>query len=190
MKIYKKVFLTGLIIFTVFASVAQRGNSQLQISAQLSVPTGDLSKIVKAGTGYSVKGLLGIGEEPQQITLEIGNSFFNLKGKYITGAVSSYYSSWPLYLGYRRYYKNIYTETQLGIAFNTFQAFRTDTIASIEQSKTYLAGAAGIGYQLNKFDFGIRYQYSPIKNDADIAFFAFRAAYSFSVGLKKSTEQP
>lgn len=182
---------TSLLMFCLMmilsSAEAQRGNNELKVSGQLSLPAGNLASLVKAGQGYSVKALWGLGKLPQQISLEVNNNFWDVKNKYVAQNISSYYSSWPIYFGYRRYYfKYFYTENQAGVAFNQFVAFRADSInASVQQSKTFLAFSSGLGYHYEFFDVGVRYQNSPVKNNANISFWGFRVAFCLPIFKQK-----
>ena len=53
--------LLATILITV-SSVAQKGNNQIGVGGDLSVPTSDLANYFKTGMGVYVKGMLGVGK--------------------------------------------------------------------------------------------------------------------------------
>jgi len=155
---------------------AQKGNNQLQIGAQLAVPTGELSDLAKVGYGFSVKGLWGFGVSPQQVTVEVGYNSFGVKKALLPSGVSAQYRSWPIYTGYRYMIGKFYVEPQAGVAINTIYASNRFNLAS--DTKAYFAWATGVGYSIKQFDFAVRYQASDVSNESsDITFASFRVGY-------------
>lgn len=168
---------------------AQGGNTQIQVAAQASIPVGDLASAAKVGRGFAIKGLWGFSKQPQQLTLEAGNNFFALRDKYVIKDVQVNYSTWPFYLGYRRYFSKLYAEGQFGLAVNKMAAFRTDTITgSVQNSETFFAWATAIGYKLNDFDLEARFQ-NVSKNGPDICFVGLRVAYTLPFFKKKENAE-
>lgn len=165
-----------------FQAKAQRGNNELQIAAQLALPVGELSNLTKRGDGGSVKALWGIGNAPQQITTELGYSFFDLKDEWLGEGTNAYYGGFTIYGGYRYRFGNFFVEPQTGVAFYSVDAYNTITQKGIDQSKAYFAWSAGGGYQWRHFEFGARYQSAVVNNSESINFIALRLGYKIAIG--------
>lgn len=169
------LLLTILVAYT-FTASAQKGNNQLQVAAQLAVPTGELGDLANVGYGASAKGLFGFSDIPQHMTFEVGYNYFAVKDKYLQPTVDAQYRSIPIYIGYRYMFGNFFAESQAGVAINTVYASNQFHLAS--DTKAYFGWAASIGYALKNFDFSIRYNSSDVKNESsDITFAGFRVGY-------------
>jgi|GEM_PF-1303124 len=187
-KFIKPLLLTFAICSSTFCAIAQKGYNELQIAGQLSFPTGDLAELAHRGHGFSAKGLWGIGKKNQQITTEVGYSYFDLKDKWLTEGVSAYYGGFMLYGGYRYKFHNFFIEPQAGVAFYQLNGYSDVRKQGVEANQTYFAWAMGAGYNLGHFDLAIRYQGAQVPQSTDITFFGLRLGYRFYIS-KKSKEQ-
>lgn len=184
-KILYKLFISAatMCCFSFYAA-AQTGYNEAQIAAQLSFPVGDLAQIAKRGHGFSAKGLWGIGKANQQLTTEVGYSYFNIKDTWLTEDVGAYYGGFVLYGGYRYRFNNIFIEPQAGVAFYKIDAFSSVNVQGIQESDRYFDWAIGAGYNLGHIDVGLRYQNASVKNSNDISFIGLRLGYKFYISKK------
>lgn len=181
---FKLLIVTIAVCCINFCAVAQTGYNEVQVAAQVSFPTGDLAEIAKRGHGFSAKGLWGIGKANQQITTEVGYSYFNIKDKWLTEDVGAYYGGFVLYGGYRYRFNNIFIEPQAGVAFYKIDAFSSVNVKGIQESTRYFDWAIGAGYNLGHIDVGLRYQSAQVKNSNDITFIGLRLGYKFYISKK------
>lgn len=174
----KKALLTFILAVISVAAFAQQGNHITQISAQLALPTGDLSNVSNVGYGGAAKGMYGFSSLPQHITFEFGYNYFPVKD--LPSDVSAYYSNIPLLLGYRYSFKNFHIESQAGISINRIEG----TVSGINRSdsSSNFAFGLGISYSYKDVELGVKYQSSDTKNDNEsISFVGIRLGYNFNL---------
>ncbi|MDQ8013206.1 MAG: outer membrane beta-barrel protein [Flavobacterium nitrogenifigens] len=176
----KKKYLIALTALFLAASAnAQKGNNQIQVSAQAAFPVDDLSKACSTGYGAAAKGLYGIGLRDQQVTLEAGYNFFPVKN--LPDGVSAHYSAIPIYTGYRYSFSNFHIESQAGISINRIYA-QANSGKSESDTNTQFGWAIGVGYAYQNIELGVRYQSSDMKSeDEGISFVAVRLGYNFTL---------
>lgn len=176
----KKVFLVllGCVLFSAGA-FAQRGNNQIGVAADASVPTGDLSEFSNAGFGGTVKVLYGIGKAGQ-LTLTSGYVSFTGKETFkdLLGADKITQTIVPVLVGYRHNFDGFYAEPQIGYGF--YASKIKGGILDSKDSGGAFTWAAGIGYIFRSFEVGVRYQ-SANKNNEGVGMIGFQAGYNFSL---------
>ena len=179
----KKVFLAilGVSLFSI-ASFAQKGNNQVGVAAEVSIPTGDAGDVSSVGFGGTVKGLYGIGTAGQ-LTLTTGYITFSGKKeiKDLLGADKITNSLIPILAGYRHNFSGFYVEPQVGYSISNAKV--KGGMFEAKESDGAFTWAAGIGYVINNFEVGARYQ-SMHKDGESSAFVGFRVGYNFSLGGK------
>jgi hypothetical protein len=170
----KKIYFVSLCLFAFsFVSVAQKGNNEIGIGAELNVPLGQLGDAYSAGFGGSVKGLYGVGTAGQ-LTLTVGYSGF--KGKSGTLYKDQKFSLLPVLLGYRHHFSSFYVEPQVGVTTDKTK------IPGFTFSETKFTAALNVGYLIQGFDLSLRYH-----TEGDVlSLFAVRAGYNFPLGKKHS----
>lgn len=169
----KKLSLFLVLLGFVFVVKAQDGNDRIQIGGQYSFPTSDFSKIANNGFGGFVKGFYGVGEKPQQITLELGVNAFKTILKHKTGSNIIV----PVQLGYRFGLGNFYLETQAGLSVNKLVE-ETGTATKVK-----FGWAPSVGYTFKNIELGVKYNGSKFNStDTDLSFVGIRLAYSFPLG--------
>jgi hypothetical protein len=172
----KKVLLSSvfLLLISIFAN-AQKGKNQINIGPEVDVPIGTFSNAYKIGFGGTVKGLYGVGDEGQ-ITFMTGFSTF--KGKSGTTNGYSYanqtYNIIPYLFGYRKNFKTLYIEPQIG-----FASYKTK-VTGYNFNETRLTYGLGVGYSVNALELGLRFQ-----SHVGSSLFALRAAYNLNLKKKK-----
>jgi hypothetical protein len=145
-----------LLTFTLFASIycfAQKGKNQVNFGPEADLPIGTMGDAYKLGFGGTLKGLLGVGKTGQ-VTLTLGYSTF--KGKSGTSGGYSYagqtFNVIPFLVGYRNNFNKFYIEPQLGLASYTTK------VTGFKETETRLTYGLSVGYAINSFDLGLRYQ--------------------------------
>lgn len=175
----KKIFFTFAICAILpFAAFSQKGKNAIQVSGQAAIATGDLSDVVKTGFGTAVKGMYGIGKNPQSLTVETGYNRFGVKN--LPSGASGNYSAIPLYGGYRANLSGVIVESQAGVSFNHIAASGAGGSASANQ--TAFAWALSAGYQYKDIELSVRYQSSEGSDDTQpIRFVGIRLGYNFGL---------
>jgi hypothetical protein len=175
----KKSLLVLVTIITCFISSAQNGGNHIGIGATLGIPTGDFSEAAKVGFGGYIRTMIGVGTSGE-VLFTTGYSGYGVKGLQLGGASANYYII-PILLGYRHNLNGFYLEPQLGIGM--YGARATYMGNSETDSKSAFTWAAGVGYQVNNFDIGFRYQSGKIK-DADSPISIVAINIGFNIPLK------
>lgn len=171
MKIKFPLLLAGLLGFA-SSLHAQDGNDQIQAGIQYAIPNGDFSKIASNGYGAFVKGMYGVGEKANQLTLELGFNSFDTNIKHKTGSNQII----PLMLGYRINLNHFVLEPQAGLSLN---ALVEDTGKS---TKAKFGWATIVGYNLKNVELGVKYQATKFNSESkDLSFIGLRLAYNFSL---------
>jgi len=175
-----KYFILVLMAFLLgsYAASAQKGNNLLQLSGTVAIPTGELSNVVDVGYGGAIKGLYGVGQQAQQITLEAGYNRFSVKN--LPSSVQANYSTVPIYLGYRAKLGRIIIEGQSGLGFNHIEA--SGPSGTVGSNQTAFGWALAAGYAFRAVELDLRYQNSESGSDTYvIRFVGIRLAYNFSL---------
>jgi hypothetical protein len=163
----KKINLLFLFLCVSLIGFAQQGKNQLSFGPEINIPAGNFADAYKMGFGGTIKGLYGIGSSGQ-LTLMLGYSSF--KGKSGSSGGYSYSDQTlniiPYLLGYRQNLKSIYIEPEVG-----FATYATK-ISSFKETETRLTYALALGYALQHFDLGLRYQ-----SHVGMSLLAVRLAY-------------
>lgn len=173
------VFLLAALLFCA-SSFGQKGNSQIGIGADVTIPTGDFGTYFKTGLGGYVKALLGVGKSGQ-VTFSGGYTSVKAVGGFpLTMGIA------PLLMGYRANFNGFYVEPQLGYSILTAKFDGGDELGYMTDSGGMFTWAAGIGYVFNKkFEVGARYQ-SGSNDGSTLGSFGLRLGYNFSLnGSKK-----
>lgn len=177
----KKLFLAILSIglFSTISS-AQKGNNQVSVAGNISVPTGDFGDYSNIGFGGMVKGLYGVGKSGQ-ITLTSGYVTFSGKDVYehLLSADKITQSVIPVLAGYRHNFHGFYVEPQAG--YGLYAGKIKGGIFDGTDTEGAFTWAAGAGYVLKGVDFGALYQ-SGHRNGTSKASIGLRVAYNFPVG--------
>ena len=174
----KKTLLLCTALLTFSLAKAQKGNNGIQVGARAVFPTEKLAKIANTGYGATLKGMYGIGANPQQVTLEIGYNRFGIKD--LPSSVNAHYAAIPIYTGYRYTFGSVIIDTQAGVSFNSVKGSGPGGTASGHQ--TAFGWAIGAGYIYKKVELGVKYQSSDVNDDLyDIKFVAVRLGYNFSL---------
>jgi hypothetical protein len=187
----KKLLIASFCLFTLTNSYSQKGTTQIGVAADIGVPIGEDFRGTddegfKTGFGGVARVLFGVGTAGQ-ITGTMGYSSFKMKGstddEKITMGIS------PFLLGYRHNFNGFYIEPQAGFATYKLKASITGVGAG-STSKGGFTFATGVGYVVNGFDFGVRYQSGSVKfEEADesvsISLIGFRIGYNFTLPKPK-----
>lgn len=172
------IFTLAIFALAPFTAFSQKGTNAIQISGQAAIPLGDLNKIVKTGFGGAVKGIYGITNKPQSLTLEAGYDQFSVKN--LPSIVSGHYSAIPVYAGYRANLSGLILESQAGLSFNRIAASGNNASASANQ--TAFGWALSAGYLYRSIELGIKYQSSEgSKDTTPIRFLGIRLGYNFEL---------
>lgn len=173
----KKTFLTialvsGLMSFT---SVSNAQTGRFSLGAELGIPMGDLGDAVSIGFGATVRYEHPIGEN---IGLSLTTGFLTFGGKTTDidlggGTVISYsgpaIGMLPIQAGFKYYFTEqqlgFYAMAEVGVHMTTIAAVSYAGYAGESASSTDLSYAPEIGYCLENFDFGLRYQMISASND-------------------------
>lgn len=175
----KQIILTFAIFAILpFAAFSQKGKNAIQVSGQAAIPTGDFSDVVNTGFGGSVKGIYGISNKPQFLTVEAGYNRFGVKN--LPSGASANYSAIPVYGGYRANLSGVILESQAGVSFNRVAASGSGSSASANQ--TAFGWALSAGYQYKDIELSVRYQSSEGSDDTQpIRFVGIRLGYNFGL---------
>jgi hypothetical protein len=158
-------------------SLAQKGNNALSLVAE----GGYAGDQYDPGYGAFVKGLYGVGEYGQ-LTLMAGMSRFRAKST--AGEFSSTTRLVPVLAGYKQHFYNFYIEPQIGYGeLGGKQDIGGDYA---RPSVGAFFWAIGVGIDIKRFDFGLRYQGAQatggssagLWNDKIIQFVGLHAGYT------------
>jgi len=178
MKSIPSIFILTILLLGFYTANAQKGTHILQVSGLAAIPTGELSKVVHVGYGGALKGLYGVGQQAQQITLEAGYNRFNVKN--LPSSVDANYSTIPIYLGYRAKLGQIVIEGQSGLALNHIEG--SGPAGTVSSNQTAFGWALAAGYTFRALELDVRYQNSESGSDVNvIRFVGIRLAYNFSL---------
>lgn len=176
--------------FSVIHLSAQKGSVDMNIGAELALPTGNFSKVYQPGKGAVIKWLL-TGKSGDQGSFSTGYYSFNIKDDVLNPgfAFSSNYTIIPVLFGYRRYINRFYSETQAGTGIYTIKVAalgqkdqRTDANFTWTQS---------FGYSWPHFEVSVRYQQGNLKDAGvnKLTMIGINASYRVSFFKKRNTQQ-
>ena len=177
----KKVFLAAAFVVAGFIGAnAQKGNNQIGVGVDLGLPMGDFGDAYKLGIGGYVKGLFGIGSAGQ-ISLTTGYTSFSAKDEFkdALGADKIKGSVIPIMVGYRHNFTGFYVEPQVG--YGIYGTKIEGGIFEMDDSEGAFTYALGLGYSVNGFDIGARYE-SASKDGDSQSMIGFRIGYNFTLG--------
>jgi hypothetical protein len=153
-----------LFLFTAifcFTSSAQNGSNHIGIGATLGIPTGEFGDAAKVGFGGYIRGMIGVGTAGE-VLLTTGYTSYGVKD--LPSEIKASFFIIPILIGYRHNLNGFYLEPQLGIGmYGARASYNGD---SDSDSKSAFTWSAGVGYRVNSFDIGLRYQSGKVK-DAD-----------------------
>lgn len=180
----KKTFLLTLLVACSTISMAQKGNNQIGIGAEVGFPVGDFHKGYEVGFGGSAKALFGVGRAGQV-------SFTTGYSDYDSNISTSDFDIWtgilPFLLGYRHKLGGFYLEPQAGYGiYNTTRKALDEKVTTSNGAFTW---AIGLGYALPKglgLDVSARYQ-SGHENSSTTALIGVCVGYNFSLGSATGT---
>lgn len=175
----KKIFMIKKLIvvcmlFTASIARAQEPRFHLQISPELALPAGDFSSVVKTGFGANAKGMYLL-KTRDYATFTVGYQYFRVKSLVV--GVTPSYNIVPLLIGYRKTYKKLFIESQVGLGFYTLNAKSTTSSATI--SYTGFTWAQSIGHDFGSLELQLRYQQGNFNKD-HVGMFGLGLNYHFS----------
>ena len=142
----KILLLFGLFLFSVCAVRAQKGDNQLRVLGELSLPEG----AVGVGFGGYMKFLYGVGASGQ-LTLTAGAKKSNEVTHY-----KNTIRAIPVLVGYKINMLRFYVEPQVGYGELGGKAQMDGDWAQYSEGAFFWA--AGVGYNHRRLDLGLRYQ--------------------------------
>lgn len=156
---------------------------QVPLGADFSLPMGDFGKTNAFGIGPAAGFELPIGDRIG-ITAQAAYQFMVPKSEFKGSGVNM--TMIPAQLGVKYYFQDIqdgvYAHGQAGMHTTTLHGGKKSI------SETNFSWGLGVGYQLEEFDFGIRYNsISPDKEAKDLGakasdYIGIRVAYLFRLG--------
>lgn len=183
----KGILLSIVFLFFSICAFAQKGNNQVSVGLDVGFPVGDFGESSNVGFGGTVKGMYGVGTAGQ-MELTLGYLGFSYKNN--NSIVKASNNLFPILVGYRHFFDNIYVEPQLGLTVISNKLKRSGVDVGGENigGENYLISTAafgwaiGVGYLFDNFDFSIRYQ-SASKNGGSLGFFGLRVGYNFDINI-------
>jgi hypothetical protein len=148
-----KQAITILMLLSTIITLAQKGNNNIGIAAEVGVPFGVFEQYNKLGVGGSVKGMLGIAKKGH-ITLTTGYTSFKVKGS--TPETNAETNIIPILAGYRHNVHHFFIEPQLG--FGLYESKTKSFNGTNSDIESQITWALGAGYLWHKLELGIRYQ--------------------------------
>jgi hypothetical protein len=178
MKRINMVFAAIILFYA--TGLAQKGNSQIGVGADLSIPTSTFASYFKTGIGAYAKALLGVGKSGQ-VSFTSGYSSFKQAGE-VTD-VTAIVSIVPLLIGYRANMNGFFAEPQIGYGVFGGKFMTADGVFT--DSGGGFIWAAGVGYVFNKqIEVSARYQNGG-NHGTYLGLFGLRLGYNFSLGGSK-----
>lgn len=166
-------------------------SKQLSFGADVMLPQGDFSKEFSLGVGPTVGFELPVGDRIG-ITVQAGYNILMLKDdikEVLDGATII-----PAQAGLKYYFQEsqsgLYAHGQLGIHSFT-EKFKENSLFGLSaesESKTNFSWGIGAGYQLSKFDIGVRYntvtagESEGSEESSSLSYIGLRVAYILSMG--------
>jgi hypothetical protein len=142
----KILLLSGLFLFSVGAVRAQKGDNQIRVLGELSLPEG----AVGIGLGGYMKFLYGVGASGQ-VTLTTGVKKSSEEGLY-----KNTIRTIPVLVGYKLNVRWFYAEPQVGFGELGGKAEMDGDWAQYSGGAFFWA--VGVGYNRKRLDLGLRYQ--------------------------------
>lgn len=137
----------------VSCSYAQKGVDIAEIALEAGIPTGDFGDATNVGVGGGLRFLFGVAKSGE-ITATSGYTSYKLKD--LPSGVNAHFYLIPILVGYRHRFNGLYLEPQIGPVIYGLSASAGGQ--SDSNSKAGFTWAAGLGYQGETVDIGIRYQ--------------------------------
>ncbi len=172
------VLFGACVIWT--ASAQEKGSIHVGAGVDVGLPLGDFSEGYGVGIGASAKGMYGISNEGQA-TLTLGFLRFGMKDG--SDMVSGSTMLIPVLAGYRHRFGDLYGEGQVGLTtVRTTVKVNGEGIGNFSgsSSSTHLGYGAGVGYLMDAWDIGLRFQ--GVSGDGgNLNFVALRVGYNFQL---------
>lgn len=162
------------------ANAQEKGSIHLGAGIDVGLPLGDFGEGFGIGIGASAKGLYGLSDV-SQATLTLGFLRFGMKdgSDMVTGSTGLI----PVLAGYRHRFGSLYGEGQIGLTtVRTSIKFKDTGIGNFSgsSSSTHLGYGAGVGYLMDAWDIGVRFQ--GVSGDGgNLNFVALRVGYNFQL---------
>jgi len=172
----KTIVLFTCVTIISCSTIAQKGNNQLGIGAEMAMPFGQFDNDFNTGFGGYLKGLFGIGKI-SQLTLTTGYSRHKAKGQLSWFHVSSHII--PFLAGYRISTKGFFVEPQLGYGLY-YAEIKDYNMSETDGAFTYAIGA---GYVFHGLEAGVKYRGGKSGSD-DVSVFAVHLGYNISFHRK------
>jgi len=175
-----KFLFSALFVMSIIALAPQQAKAQEWSGGlELGLPTGSFSD--GAGLGFGVSGRYEkpFGSKTSWL-VDAGLSYFG--GKSVAGISLPNWTMIPIQGGVKYYFdeqmKGFYASGQLGFHHLTTSSVTYNGVTIPSLSETDFSFAPGIGYHLDKFDIGLRYQVISASGSS-ASYFGVRAAYIF-----------
>ena len=152
---------------------AQKGHNQIGLAFEVGIPTGDFGTYSKTGFGGSVRGLYGVGTAGQ-VTFTTGYTSFKAK------SIDAHSTIIPLLVGYRHNFSGFFVEPQIG-----YGIYGAKVSGGSSSSGGAFTWAVGVGYAMNGFEGGVRYQ-SATKDGSTLSVVGIHVGYNFTLGATPS----
>jgi hypothetical protein len=194
MKTTSKILLALFVLFivsspSVFAKKKGQssGSSQgrFSIGAELALPTGNFSDAYNIGFGGSLRYEMPMNDN---ISFTGTAGYLSFSGKTTDGYTLPNFSSIPIQVGAKYYFQGgqagFYGAVEVGVHISSFKEeipvydYATGNLTYIEQSEseTDFSIAPGVGYVMNNWDFGLKYQIISASGGS-LDYFGVRVAY-------------
>lgn len=162
------------------ASAQEKGSIHVGVGVDIGLPLGDFGEASNVGIGATAKGMYGISDV-SQATLTLGFLRFGMKDG--NDMVSGSTVLIPVLAGYRHVFGNLYGEGQIGLTtVRTTIKIDGEGFGNISgsTSSTHLGYGAGVGYLMDAWDIGVRFQ--GVSGDGgNLNFVALRLGYNFQL---------
>ncbi|MDX1364794.1 hypothetical protein [Arenibacter latericius] len=169
----KQILFAVFSFFFGYVAFAQDGFHKIGVGAEIGLPVGDFSEAYNMGFGATGKIYYGLNENAN-ITGTLGYIHFGLDGG---SDVNGHLGMIPIMFGYNHDFDGFYVEPQVGlVAINSKVNMSNTGFGNFggSSSSTEVSLSIGGGYNMEDWDFGVRYQ---IVNNAN--FLGLRVAYNF-----------
>ena len=188
MKIVFRSF--GFVVCFSWASVVAAQSPQISVGADLMLPVGDLAESASFGVGPAI-GFEYPSAPRSSVTLQFAYNFLTPKDD--EGDLIKSWTFMPIQLGFKRYFmeeqKGLYGQLLLGMHNVVIETNPQDlgpilgTTEGTSEAEAYFSWGLNAGYQLAKFDLGVRYNSLTGKSSTgNRGYFGFRLAYLFNLG--------
>lgn len=162
------------------ATAQEKGSIHVGVGVDVGLPLGDFGEGSNVGIGASAKGMYGLSDAGQA-TLTLGFLRFGMKDG--SDAVSGSTTLIPVLAGYRHRFGNLYGEGQVGLTtIRNAVKVKGEGFGNLSgsYSSTHLGYGAGVGYLMDAWDIGVRFQ--GVSGDGgSLNLVALRVGYNFQI---------